>query len=107
MSVRIKWPVAVALVAFALLVPTAALADEGEDDHEVARELYEHGDIKSLEDILAKLKRDTPGDVVGIDLTRAGDRWVYRFQVIGADGRRSIVDVDAGSVQASGQGSDD
>jgi uncharacterized membrane protein YkoI len=107
MSVRIKWSAAIVLAVFALLAPTAALADEGEDDHEVARELYEHGDIKSLEEVLAKLKRETPGDVVGVGLIRAGDRWVYRFQVIAGDGHRSIIDVDAGSVRTSAPGGDD
>ena len=107
MRLRINRWVVVALAAVAVLVPMTALADEGEDDHELARELYEHGDIRPLEDVVAKLKRDNPGDVVGIDLVRIVDRWVYRFQVVAADGHRSIVDVDAGSAKPSSQGGDD
>ncbi|HWU32418.1 MAG TPA: hypothetical protein VN108_06070 [Marmoricola sp.] len=98
---------AIALAAFVFVSPTMVVADEGEDDHEVARELFEHGEIRPLEDILAKLRHDTPGDVVAVDLIRVGDQWVYRFQVIASDGHRSIVDVVAGSVQTSGEGGDD
>jgi uncharacterized membrane protein YkoI len=107
MNVRWKWPVAAALAALVALVPVAAYADEGEDDHEVARELYEHGEIKPLEDILGKLRQQSPGDVVAVDLVRVGEQWVYRFQVIAPDGHRSIVDIDAGPVVASGEGGDD
>ena len=107
MSFRIKWLAAIALATIAMVAPAAALADEGEDDHEVARELYAHGDIKSLEDVLANLKHDTPGDVVAVELVRVGAQWVYRFQVIAADGHRSVVEIDAGSVRASGEGGDD
>jgi uncharacterized membrane protein YkoI len=104
---RINRWVVVAFAAVSALVPVTAFADEGEDDHEVARELYEHGDIRPLEDVFAKFKRDNPGDVVGIELVRVVDRWVYRFQVIAADGHRSIIDVDAGSIQPSSQSGDD
>lgn len=107
MSARWKLPVAAALAVLVSIVPAVAYADEGEDDHEVARELYERGDIKPLEDILGKLKQQTPGDVVAIDLVKTGDQWVYRFQVIAPDGHRSIVDVDAGHVVGSGAGRDD
>ena len=107
MRVRFKWLPAIALAAFASVSPTMAVADEGEDDHEVARELFEHGEIRPLEDILAKLKHDAPGDVVAVDLVRVGDQWVYRFQVIAADGHRSIVDVVAGPAKTSGEGGDD
>ena len=107
MRLRINRWIVVAIAATAVLMPMTAFADEGEDDHEVARELYEHGDIRPLEDVVARLKRDNPGDVVGIDLVRIVDRWVYRFQVVTADGHRSIIDVDAGSVQPSSQGGDD
>lgn len=106
MSLRIKWLATITLAAAALLAPGMAIADEGEDDHEVARELYAHGDIKSLEDVLANLKHDTLGDVVAVELVRVGTQWVYRFQVIAADGHRSIVDVDAGSVRAPEEGDD-
>lgn len=107
MTCRVEWLAAITFLAVAMVAPTVAVADEGEADHEVARELYARGEIKSLEDVLAGLKHGTSGDVVAVELVRVGPRWVYRFQVITADGHRSIVDVDAGSVRTSVEGGDD
>jgi len=107
MSRRLQLPAVIAVAAFIALCPAVVVADEGEDDHEVARELYEHGDIRSLGEVVATLKRDNRGEVVGIELIPIGNRWVYRFQVIAPDGHRSIIEVDAGFVSSSAQGGDD
>ena len=108
MSISRKWPLALALAALVLCAPVVALADEGEDDHEVARELYEHGQIKSLETVLAKLKLEVPGDIVAVELIQSNGQWVYRFQVVAPDGHRSVVEVEAGLAGASsGEGEDD
>ncbi len=90
------------LMATALLAGPA-MADghshghgNGDDDHDLARELYEHGDIKPLAQILAAVSASVPGDVVAIDLIQnKDDHWIYVVQVVTADGRRVIVDVDA------------
>jgi uncharacterized membrane protein YkoI len=69
-----------------------------DDDHDLARELYEHGDIKPLTAVLAAVTQRVPGDVVAVDLIQdQDDHWVYVVQVVTADGRRVIVDVDAAS----------
>ncbi|MER9313474.1 hypothetical protein NKI51_30155 [Mesorhizobium australicum] len=88
-------------------MPIAARADEDDDgDHDRARDLYERGEIKGLANILEVVRAKAPGDVVGVDLIRKADRWVYRFQVVGADGRRTTVDVDAGAgvIMRDGEG---
>lgn len=97
MKTRYLGPILVAVVA--MLGPNVAgvLADEQGDDHDRARELYEHGEVHSLYDVLKSVEKRLDGDVVSIELVQTGDRWVYRFQVIDKDGRRSVVDVDAGS----------
>ncbi|WP_363450955.1 PepSY domain-containing protein [Mesorhizobium sp.] len=46
---------------------------------------------------MAIVRAKAPGEIVAVDLIRAGGKWVYRFQVVAADGRRRIVDVDAGA----------
>ena len=89
----------------AILAAGPALADDhghgrgsNDDDHDLARELYEHGDIKPLADVLAAVAQRVPGDVVAIDLLQdQDDHWIYVVQVVTADGRRVIVDVDAAS----------
>jgi uncharacterized membrane protein YkoI len=75
-------------------VPVCARAD-GDGDHDRARELYERGAIRGLDDILRIAAAKVPGEVVAVDLVQLGDRWVYRLQIVASDGRRVIVDVDA------------
>ncbi len=90
------------LMATALLAGPA-MADghshghgNGDDDHDLARELYEHGDIRPLEQVLAAVAKQVPGDVVAVDLIQnQDDQWIYVVQVVTADGRRVIVSVDA------------
>ncbi len=85
----------VAILAFAGPLAVHAAADD-DDDHDRARELREGGEIRALSEILAEVSRRVPGEIVAVDLVRGRDRWVYRVQVVSADGRRQIVDVDAG-----------
>ncbi|WP_245463486.1 MULTISPECIES: PepSY domain-containing protein [unclassified Mesorhizobium] len=44
---------------------------------------------------MAIVRAKAPGEIVSVDLIRAEGKWIYRFQVVAADGRRRIVDVDA------------
>ena len=96
------------LVGLVLLRPLHARADEdGDGDHDRARDLYERGEIRGLANILGVVHADAPGDIVAVDFIRLGNRWVYRFQVVAPDGRRRIVDVDAGAgVLMRGRGGD-
>jgi uncharacterized membrane protein YkoI len=88
----------VGLSVFVLGSSLVAHADTDDDgDHDRARDLYERGEIKGLSSILRVVRAEAPGDIVGIDFIRIGERWVYRFQVITANGRRRVVDVDAGA----------
>ena len=86
-----------------LLAAGPALADghgrghgSEDDDHDLARELYEHGEIKPLEQVLAAVAAHVPGDVVAVDLVQdKDDHWIYVVQVVTADGKRVVVDVNA------------
>lgn len=94
MSRRKTAPLIIVLAAMALVVPGSVWADD-DDDHERARELYEHGEIESLHDILEKVRGTISGDIVAVDLMQTEGRWIYRFQIIAPDGRRTTRDVDA------------
>ncbi len=96
---------ALGVAGLVLAMPLAARAQDDDDDHDRARDLYERGEIEGLADIMASVRAKAPGEIVAVDLIRAGGKWVYRFQVIAVDGRRRIVDVDAvaGGV-SSGEG---
>jgi uncharacterized membrane protein YkoI len=86
------------LAGLVLGLPLAAHADEDDDgDHDRARDLHERGEIKGLSDILRLVRAQVPGDIVAIDLIRQGNGWVYRLQIVASDGRRRIVDVNAGA----------
>ena len=88
-----------AIAGFAALVlssPMIVRAYE-DHDHDRAHDLYEHGEIRALSEILRIVRDRAPGDIVALDLVRLGEKWIYRFQIVGPDGRRTTVDVDAGA----------
>ena len=89
---------ALGIAALVLAMPLAAAKAQDDDDgHDRARDLYERGEIEGLADIMAIVRARAPGEIVAVDLIRAGGKWIYRFQVVAADGRRRTVDVDAGA----------
>jgi uncharacterized membrane protein YkoI len=96
-------PTLAGILLAAFLAAGPAFADDhgrdgGDDDHDLARELYEHGDIQPLSKVLAEVAQRVPGDVVAVDLVQSqDDHWIYVVQVVTADGRRIVVDVDAAS----------
>jgi hypothetical protein len=76
----------------------APIAPGGGDDAEQARELVKHGIIHPLREILQEVRRDAPGDVVGVDLSRQGSRWIYDLKVLTPAGKRVDIAVDAGTM---------
>ena len=87
---------ALGVAGLVLASPLAVRAEDDDGDHDRARDLYERGEIEGLAGILAAVRARVPGEIVAVNLIRLGGKWTYRFQVVGADGRRRIVDVDAG-----------
>ncbi|HEY7607656.1 MAG TPA: PepSY domain-containing protein [Alphaproteobacteria bacterium] len=84
---------AIALIA---LLAAPALADEDDKhDHDRARRALERGEVLPLERILAAVRAQVPGEVVGVELEREHGAWVYEVRVIDPSGRRLDVRVDA------------
>jgi uncharacterized membrane protein YkoI len=82
------------LVLAATLGPLhAAKADS--DDNDSVRKAVEHGEIRSLAEILTAVRDKLPGKVAGVEIERVNERWVYEFRVVGADGHLFDVYVDA------------
>lgn len=75
-------------------------------DHDSARRAVERGEALPLADILARVRPQLGGEVVGVSFEREGGRWVYEFRVIGPAGRLSKVDVDAATAQVIERESD-
>lgn len=92
-------PVLALLLALSPVVAPGAAADDDEDDHDRARALAERGAIRPLAEVLARLAREVPGDVVGIDLDEDDGRYEYEFTVVTPDGRVFEVEMDAATLR--------
>jgi len=90
--------IGLSLCGMATLLPSALLADQ-DRDHDRARRAVESGEALPLSDILAQVRPNLGGEVVGVSFERKRGRWVYEFKVIGAGGRLAEVYVDAASAE--------
>jgi uncharacterized membrane protein YkoI len=88
----------VGLCAAVAFVPTTLWAGRHRD-HDEARRAVESGEALPLVEILARVRPDLGGEVVGVLFERKRDRWVYEFKVIGPGGQLSEVYVDARSAE--------
>jgi uncharacterized membrane protein YkoI len=78
----------------AALVVSPAVADRN-GEHDSARRAVEQGEALPLADILAKVRHDLGGEIVGVSFERKQDRWLYEFKVVEPGGRLVEVYVDA------------
>jgi len=84
------------ILAFALALPCHA--DEQRDnrhDHDRARRALEAGEILPLKTVLEKVGRDTPGQVMEVELERKHERWVYEIKLLRPGGSLVKLWVDA------------
>lgn len=88
------------LLAFAAVAVTlaslAAVPVSGGErrDHDKAREALERGEIKPLEEILALVRDQLKGRIVGVEIEREKGRWMYEFRLVDDRGRVSEAYVD-------------
>lgn len=80
----------------AALVAFPAIAD-GNGEHEDARRAVELGEALPLVEVLAKVRGDLGGEIVGVSFERKRDLWLYEFKVVEPGGRLVEVYVDAAS----------
>jgi uncharacterized membrane protein YkoI len=89
----------VALIPALSAVPLGAVPARADDDGERARRALERGEIRPLDAVLAAARAAVPGDVVALDLKRDDGRWLYKLRILGTDGRRRDVKIDASSLK--------
>ena len=77
------------------LILTLALPSHADSDHDRARQALEAGEILPLRTVLDKLARDTPGQVMEVELERSGERWIYEIKLLQAGGALIKLKVDA------------
>jgi len=84
-------------IAAVVLIVAAALPVQAGDsrDHDRARRALEAGQILPLRAILERVERDTPGQVIEVELERDGARWIYEIKLLASDGAIVELELDA------------
>ncbi len=88
-------------VVFALSWGFAASVTFGDEvgksrgDHDIALEALERGEILPLETVLSEVRKTIHGEVVGIELERERETWLYRIKIIAPGNSMIEAHVDA------------
>lgn len=77
----------------------ATASASGERDHNEARRALERGEALPLADVIARVRPELGGEVVGVSFKRRESGWVYEFKVIGPAGRLGEIYVDAATAR--------
>ena len=77
------------------LMLAMALPSHADSDHDRARQALEAGEILPLKTVLERLARDTPGQVMEVELERSGERWIYEIKLLQTGGALVKLKVDA------------
>ena len=83
----------VGLILSVALIQPGHAADVS--DHDRARQALEAGEILPLKTVLEKVDRDTPGQVMEVELERHNQRWVYEIKLLRPGGSLVKLKVDA------------
>ena len=71
----------------------------GKDDHERARQAVQSGQILPLPQVLERLAREHPGQVLEVELETDDGRWVYEIKLLQPGGRLTKLKLDAQTAQ--------
>ncbi|TDX99344.1 PepSY domain-containing protein [Thiohalophilus thiocyanatoxydans] len=66
-------------------------------DYKEARELRQQGKILSLQEILKRVEKDYPGQVIETELEREHGSYVYELEILSDNDRVIELEVDAAS----------
>lgn len=94
---------AAALGASLLAATSVGIAsddDKGKQKHEQARALLEAGEIRSLEQVLQRVREEGRGHVLEAELEREDGRYVYEVEVLDEQGKVRKYEYDARSGEA-------
>lgn len=85
------------LATLAWLAATAMPAQAREVDHDRALRAVQAGQVMPLPQVLDRLARTHPGQVLEVELEDKRSAWVYEIRLLQPDGRRVKLEVDARS----------
>lgn len=88
---------AAAAIAATLLLSTGAANADSRIRQTEVRQLRESGKILAMEDILARVQKIQPGQVVEIELDREKDGYVYEVKLIDDKDTIHKLELDAGT----------
>ncbi len=87
------------LTLCAAFLAGASAPGAAHEDHDQARQALEAGEVLPLRNILERVEREYPGQVVDVELERedgyGGVRWVYKIKVLRSGGSLVKLKVDA------------
>lgn len=93
-----------ALVAALMGWGAVPLAQAGsKDDHERARAAVQAGEVLPLPQVLERLQRTHPGQVLELELEHDKGRWIYEIRLMQADGQLLKLTVDAATARVLGE----
>lgn len=84
-----------ALFALSPLTGGGQPANDPAPDYEMARDAVSRGEFLPLEEILAIVSRDHPGQIIEIELEFEDGVWEYEVELVTPDGRLIEIDLDA------------
>jgi uncharacterized membrane protein YkoI len=88
------------LAAACLLGPLPGASAHDNDkrckrDQDCALEAVNKGEIRPLAEVLAVIRRLSPGQIASVELERDDGMWIYKVKILAPDGRRRKAEVDA------------
>ncbi len=83
------------LLLAVLALPPARASDRDEVDR--VRAAVQAGELLPLDQVLERLKRSHPGQVLAIELERDDGRWIYEVKLLQAGGRLLKLELDGRS----------
>ncbi len=90
-------------LALAATTATLALAQPAwagsRDDQERARQAVQSGQVLALGDVLMRLERERPGQVMKVELEQDHGVWIYEIKLLQPDGRLVKLKLDARTAQ--------
>lgn len=84
----------VLVLCLGAVVVSSANADDRRD-HDRARAVVRAGEALPLQEVLEKVQRSHPGELLEVELEREGGRWIYELKLLQSGGSLLRLDVDA------------
>ncbi len=85
----------ICLLTISTLILLASGSVHAGSDHERAKKAVESGQVLPLQDILQKISKDYPGQVLEVELDQEKGTWIYEIKQLSSNGTILKLDVDA------------